>query len=308
MVIAYATTRFLERRPEGTTRACITALVSISNALGLDCSEVRSPQLELLLRRYRQLYPSKKREKRHPVTFSILLRLVAAVSKLGDSTIPAPALRALLLCLFFGWHRPGELLFTGPDNTPPPLRCHVSRTAASHSTLRLLDSKTDLFAEGCDVILPRVGGKYCPVTAIEAAMDAAPDKSLAAPIFQAADGRPVTYAAFSAILARLVVLAKLKQLHIRPHSFRIGAATTAALLGFPASTIKVLGRWRSVAYQLYTRLQPVHVGDIASAMIASAESKPSLGYGQIAPKRALDVNFSNLEVVFTSCARPGPLG
>ena len=32
------------------------------------------------------------------------------------------------------------------------------------------------------------------------------------------------------------------------------------------------------------------------------------GYGQIAPKRALDVNFSNLEVVFTSCARPGPLG
>ena len=73
-----------------------------------------------------------------------------------------------------------------------------------------------------------------------------PDMSLAAPIFQAADGRPITYTSFSAILTRLVVLAKLRHLHIRPHSFRIGAASSAALLSFPASTIKVLGRWRSV--------------------------------------------------------------
>ena len=38
------------------------------------------------------------------------------------------------------------------------------------------------------------------------------------------------------------------------HSFRIGAATTAAACGVPAEVIKTLGRWKSQAYQLYARL------------------------------------------------------
>ena len=32
------------------------------------------------------------------------------------------------------------------------------------------------------------------------------------------------------------------------HSFRIGAATTAAACGVPVEVIKTLGRWRSEAY------------------------------------------------------------
>ena len=39
------------------------------------------------------------------------------------------------------------------------------------------------------------------------------------------------------------------------HSFRIGAATTAATKGVEDSVIKTLGRWESVAYLQYVRLQ-----------------------------------------------------
>ena len=42
------------------------------------------------------------------------------------------------------------------------------------------------------------------------------------------------------------------------HSFRIGAATTAAQRGVQDSLIKTLGRWESTAYMVYMRSQ--HTG------------------------------------------------
>ena len=39
--------------------------------------------------------------------------------------------------------------------------------------------------------------------------------------------------------------------HYAGHSFRAGAATTAAQRGVPEATIKALGRWESAAYLTY---------------------------------------------------------
>ena len=41
--------------------------------------------------------------------------------------------------------------------------------------------------------------------------------------------------------------------HFNGHSFKIGAATSASQVGVPETTIKILGRWSSMAYQQYIR-------------------------------------------------------
>ena len=76
----------------------------------------------------------------------------------------------------------------------------------------------------------------------------------AGPLFLGSDGTPLSK-------QRLVreVRAALEAGGVQPdgysgHSFRVGAATTAARQGMEDSTIQTLGRWKSEAYKRYVKL------------------------------------------------------
>ena len=47
------------------------------------------------------------------------------------------------------------------------------------------------------------------------------------------------------------------------HSFRVGAASTAAALGTPDYMIRAMGRWNSDAYLLYVRLSRDKLADVS---------------------------------------------
>ena len=52
------------------------------------------------------------------------------------------------------------------------------------------------------------------------------------------------------------------------HSFRIGAATTAAAKGVEDSIIKTLGRWESVAYLQYVQIPRNQLTNYSSVLVS----------------------------------------
>ena len=102
------------------------------------------------------------------------------------------------------------------------------------------------------IVLPtQANGILCPVTATQQFCDIRP--ATGASLFCHFDGSPVTRSQFGATLKRAVEFAGVTGSYFRSHSFRIGAASTAAMQGVPDWKIQEMGRWRSSTFKTYIR-------------------------------------------------------
>ena len=73
------------------------------------------------------------------------------------------------------------------------------------------------------------------------------------PFFKYKDGRYLTRARFVEEVRQALQQAGMQAGEFAGHSFRIGAATSAAVQGLPDWLIKTLRRWQSSAYTTYIR-------------------------------------------------------
>lgn len=94
---------------------------------------------------------------------------------------------------------------------------------------------------------------YCPVTALFNYIQWY--KHTTGPLFQTIDGLPVTYSMVTSQLKSAIQFIGLSPEQFKGHSFRIGAATHAASMGFSDQVIQKMGRWNSDAFKHYIRIQ-----------------------------------------------------
>ena len=112
-------------------------------------------------------------------------------------------------------------------------------------------SKTDQFGKGCTVPLAKSSSCLCPVEALMLYLQHR--GSRVGPLFIDSNYIPLTKAKLNYRLQGLIKAVGLPGTYTL-HSFRVGAATTAAALGFPEYLLKAMGRWSSDAYKVYVKL------------------------------------------------------
>ncbi|XP_066489002.1 integrase/recombinase xerD homolog [Tiliqua scincoides] len=183
----------------------------------------------------------------------MLKALCADFDSLCTSRYEALLFKACCQVLFFGAFRPSEVLsiskFKPGDRA---LRWGDCVLGANHVSLFLRHSKTDQRGKGQWVHLKRSATvEICPVQAIVAYRRVAPQG--AGPLFRHENASPLTIYQFRAVFHAALRGRSLAPDRFGLHSFRIGAASTAARLGFPAGAIKKIGRWRSGAFRYYVR-------------------------------------------------------
>ena len=111
-------------------------------------------------------------------------------------------------------------------------------------------SKTDPFHKGMSLIIGQTLQTICPVRAMKEYLDILP-RTWTGPLFTYSNGRRLTRQHLTSDLRTLFGRLGLNSSHYAGHSFRIGAATSAAVLGLPSWLIKTLGRWTSDCFETY---------------------------------------------------------
>ena len=218
------------------------------------------PKLDYVLKGIKRSQAEKlspARKDRLPITPDILRRIKCHWAS-QNSSVDIHMLWAAFSLGFFGFLRAGE--FTIPSDSafdPSQHLCPADISVDSHvqpSLLRvhLKQSKTDPFRQGINIFLGRSNSDLCPVSAILSYLSLrGMDQG---PLFRFSDGHPLTRDRLVFHLRKVLAEVGIRSDQFAGHSFRIGAATTAAAMGVEDSMIKILGRWESSAYLRYLKV------------------------------------------------------
>ena len=118
--------------------------------------------------------------------------------------------------------------------------------------LSLKFSKTDPFRRSVQIVIGSTQDDLCLVTPLLAYL--AVRGGFSGRLFRFMNGLPLTCPEFVSRVKGALQALGYPAKDFECHSFRAGAALTAAAMGIEDSVIKAMGRWESSAYLLYIRL------------------------------------------------------
>ena len=216
-------------------------------------------RLEYVLRGIKKNEAAQQKGEREqlPITPQLLRQIKAQWEP--DGRLPDKKMLWAACCIcFFAFLRVGEMTVPGDGGYDPAVHLSLSDVAIDDPRkptmvrLTIKQSKTDPFRKGIELFVGKTACPLCPVAALLDYLLARGREP--GPLFRYQDGRFLTRARFAEAVRAALQKAGVDQSKYCTHSFRIGAATTAAAKGVEDSVIKTLGRWESLAYLQYVRM------------------------------------------------------
>ena len=177
---------------------------------------------------------------------------------------------ACCLC-FYGFLRAGEMTVQSDSSFDPSVNLVMDDIAIDNPAnptlvrVSIKASKTDPFRKGVSIFLGRTYNDICPIAALLAYL-AAQGQQGAGPLFHFKDGHYLTRQCFVEHVRTALQQSGINPAHYSGHSFRIGAATTAAACGLEDSLIQTLGRWESTAYLRYIRIPREQLASVSRCL------------------------------------------
>ena len=184
---------------------------------------------------------------RSPVTVDILRLLMDSTQHVTSSKYEAVLLRTMFALMFHGFMRIGEV-----TNSRNNIQFSHVKATSQAVTISFHNFKHHT-GPPVLVTIPATNTRYCPVHATLGYISMRGFGQ--GPFFSYPGEQAVQANHFNTLLSGSLAWSNLSNKNIKPHSFRIGAATWAAGSGFSDIQIQAMGRWHSSAFKKYIRIQ-----------------------------------------------------
>ena len=237
-----------------TIRSALSALSYIQKCLGFP--EVCNNFLvQKALLGVRKLRPS--RDIRDPITFPMLSKMIDSMPLLFDDIYTVCLLRSMFILAFRAFLRISEMSFENKSNgNNHCLNLSDIQINQKHNYIEVIfrsfKHKSD--HKPFHLVIKGDSSQYCPVRLLAEYLNCR--KYAQGPLFLLQNTVPVDRKYFNSRLAMVLQFCGFTKdnMHIRSHSFRIGAATYAIQKGYTYEQVEKMGRWHSLAFKRYIRI------------------------------------------------------
>ncbi|XDV34332.1 hypothetical protein PO909_004499 [Leuciscus waleckii] len=235
---------------------------------GKPAPALNNSQTSLLIKGIQRTRPTRP-DTRQPITIDILTRCISSLRLGYHSFNTAYTLEAMFILAFFGFLRCSELTITSLfDPNIHPTISDLQIVDNETISFFIKQSKTDRAKKGHFIYIFNLQTPIQPYHALFNYLQykRSTSKSPFDPLFTNDSNHPATRFWFQKHLKAVLNKSGVTADHFSSHSFRIGAATTAAQKGLSQQQIKTLGRWSSNAFKTYIRSSRFHIGNAHQAL------------------------------------------
>jgi hypothetical protein len=245
----------------GITPKTIKSYLSSVRSLHVDAclpfDSCESPTIQRVILGIKRYYGERQRIPKMPITLHILQQLHGDPSLLGEANFDT-----VIKLAWAGFLRSsGEFTLSNGEKLDSSI--HLTRSAVEfipnisqpNHRLVLPASKTDPFQKGVAILTLRAPSSAistCAVSAFQHLFQMVPQPT-SLHLFSDGSGAPLTRSSFISSLKSRLSQIGLDSSAYSGHSFRRGAASSAATIGYSDYEIQLLGRWRSDGIQTLHR-------------------------------------------------------